>query len=467
MGIFGKRGGESVAGGLVPVIGQVVPPGSGQFAKTEVVGEGEWAVLRWDTSLGGIGLAYWLRDANGQPKSAARALAARYGEHLGKVYRAVVVGRTTWNLTGPELAACDISPDGHPGMPYHPTWEDLERLLGTKAPYWLPTLRDVDAITAWEPGAAPAQVPACHVVNPTTALTELAAAEPDGSPAAAVCWWLAREIRRRDHASATRAVDEIRTAAADDGECAHLVLGAVPAPYPRDEHEEPKPPETVRRAGWLDITARRDTLAHRAAQTVWRWDGGDDWHAGATVHARPTMCAIAAEWAERLVPAPTGQPPTVLERDLLHGVNTSLLLHDPDTQLPAAINTGTDGDEDDPDTLHTLVPQRLPTTGRLEKVHFSDHNVWVRTAADPESGIPAGLWPAPHRPGAGLGYGYSGGGPHTLAELLNQLLDDITTPALDHGHPQPPDGLFHLVSTAPTDQPATYTRAQLLASRAR
>ncbi|WP_370424231.1 hypothetical protein AB8O64_36355 (plasmid) [Streptomyces sp. QH1-20] len=466
MGIFGRGSGQS-AGEPGPVIGRAVPPAPAQFAKTEVVGEGDWVVLRWDTALGGIGLAYWLRDSNGQPKSVARALAARHGEHLGKVYCAVAIGRAAWNLTGPELAACDISPDGRTSTTYHPTWEDLERLLGVKAPYWPATLRDVDAITAWQPGAAPAQVPACHVVNPTAALTELAAAEPDGSPAAAVCWWLAREIRRRDYAQATRAIADISEAAAEGGDSAHLVLGAVPAPYLRDEHEEPEPEETVRRAGWLSITARRDTLAYRAAQAVWRYDGGDDWHAGELVHVRPTVCQIAAEWAARLKPAPTGQPPTVLEHDLLANVNTTTLFHDPGTLLPAALDAGTDGDEDDPDALHTLVPQRLPTTGQLEKVHLSDDNVWIRTAADPESGLPAGLWLAPQRPGAGLGYGYSGGGPHTLAQLLDQLLDDITTPAVDHGRPQPPDGLFHLISTAPQDRASTFTRAQLLAARAR
>jgi hypothetical protein len=33
---------------------------------------------------------------------------------------------------------------------------------------------------------------------PTRALIELAADEPDGSPAAAVCLWLAQHIRRQD-----------------------------------------------------------------------------------------------------------------------------------------------------------------------------------------------------------------------------------------------------------------------------
>ncbi|MEV4505397.1 hypothetical protein [Streptomyces klenkii] len=464
--MFDRARGQG-AGEQEPVIGRAAPLAPAQFVKAEVVGEGDWAVLRWDTAVGGIALAHWLRDANGQPSSVARALATRYGDHLGKVYSAVVVARAAWHLSGPELAACDIGPDGRIGRTYTPAWEELERLLGTKPPYWPSTLRDIDAITAWQPGAAPAQVPACHVVNPTAALTELAAAEPDGSPAATVCWWLAREIRRRDHISATRTLADIQEAAAEGGDSAHLVLGAVPAPYLRDQQEEPKPPETVRRAGWLAITARRDTLAYRVAQIVWRYDGGDDWHAGELVHARPAKCAVAAEWAKRLIPALAGEPPTVLEYDVLRNVNTSILLHDPDTLLPAALDTGTDGDEDDPDALHTLVPQRLPTTGQLEQVHFSDSNVWIRTAADPESGRAAGLWLAPHRPGAGLGYGYSGGGAHTLAQLLDALLDDTTAPAPDHSHPEPPAGLFHLVRTAPKDQPSTYTRAQLLAARAR
>ncbi|GHF70596.1 hypothetical protein GCM10010218_59820 [Streptomyces mashuensis] len=113
------------------------------------------------------------------------------------------------------------------------------------------------------------------------------------------------------------------------------------------------------------------------------------------------------------------------------------------------------------------MPQRLPTTGQLESVHFGDGNVWIRTAADPESGRAAGLWLAPHRPGAGLGYGYSGGGPHTLAQLLDRLLDASTAPAVDHRCPEPPPGLFRLIRTAPKNKPSHYTRAQLLAARAR
>jgi hypothetical protein len=117
------------------------------------------------------------------------------------------------------------------------------------------------------------------IATPVTALTELAADEPDGSPAAELCWYLAREVRRRGHASTTRYITELRKNAADGGDGARL--GAVPAPLLRPEPEEPT--EMVRRAGWLSITERRDILAHRVAHFAQRRDGHA--MAGGTVRA--------------------------------------------------------------------------------------------------------------------------------------------------------------------------------------
>ncbi|MFI8998646.1 hypothetical protein [Streptomyces sp. NPDC053542] len=48
------------------------------------------------------------------------------------------------------------------------------------------------------------------VTNPVTALVQLAADEPDGSPAAELCWHLSRHVRHRDHASMTRHIAELR-----------------------------------------------------------------------------------------------------------------------------------------------------------------------------------------------------------------------------------------------------------------
>lgn len=60
--------------------------------------------------------------------------------------------------------------------------------------------------------------------------------------------------------------------------------------------------------------------------------------------------------------------------------------------------------------------------------------------------------------------GYSGGGPVALAELLGNLLDDITSPAVSR-KTEPDDGLYSLVENTPKDSVTTYSRAQLLAAR--
>ncbi|WP_424860496.1 hypothetical protein [Streptomyces sp. MMS24-I29] len=127
--------------------------------------------------------------------------------------------------------------------------------------YWYHSLRDRDAIAAWCPGAPPALVPAHDIATPVTALAELAADEADGSPAAALCPYLAREVRYRGCTSTTRHITELRKNAAEGGDGAYLVLGALPPPLTRPAPQEPE--ETVRRVGWLAITERRDVLAHR------------------------------------------------------------------------------------------------------------------------------------------------------------------------------------------------------------
>lgn len=220
------------------------PAGDVVFAGAEFVED--YAVLRWDTGRGSVGLVHSLVDGNASCKTAVRALHNRHGARLGDRYACVVAAQTATQVTQPyvpQLLAYDV---GTSGKQYETTWAQLEAVLGQPAPYWFHALRDRDAIAAWRPGAPLAVVPARDIATPVTALTELAADEPDGSPAAEVCWYLAREVRRRGHTEVTRHIAELQENAADGGDGAHLVLGAVPAPLLR-----PDPPEMVRRAGWL------------------------------------------------------------------------------------------------------------------------------------------------------------------------------------------------------------------------
>lgn len=457
MGLFSQRSMQEDDGETDAVGGrwleQPVARGEVWFDGAEFVGN--YAVLRWETSRGGVGLVHSLIDGNASAFVAADALQDRYGERLGHRYACVVVAQAGTQVVDhevPMLIAYDIGAD----ETYETKWARLATVLGQPAPYWFPALRDRDAIAAWRPGAPPAVVPACHVVNPTAALTELAADEPDGSPAAALCLYLAREVRRRDHESTSSNIADLHENQAKGGDGAHLVLGAVPADPLRTRAEEL--PETVRRGGWLAITERRDVLAHRVANFAQRWDGGHDWHTGAPVSVNPDSCATAREWAERLIPADQGQAPTVLEKELLDNTRegqTNILLHDPITGVPAVHRAVGTHNED----IFTFALQRLPTTSPLAALTVSGDTTWIRT----QDGT---LWFAPERTGWGVSWGYSGTGCHNLAQLLHVLLEDISTPPVTPGSPKPPHGLFDLLRTTPKDGSTTYTRAQLLAARA-
>ncbi|MDT0321434.1 hypothetical protein [Streptomyces millisiae] len=463
--IFNRfRSGDADGAGEVPLLERPAPPEPAVFDGAEAV-DG-YVVLRGETPYGGVGLAHCLRNSNGDPRHVVDELYSRHWPRLAQRYATVVVAQGAWRAStsrSPELLARDILPAEYDGEgvvrtsdSYRPSWKQVATVLGTPAPYWLPALRDEEAMRAWRPGQPPAVVPASHHREAIGQLTELAADEPEGSPAGQVCLWLARELRRRDHRSALRDTEDLRTSADSGQDSAHLVLGAVPAPLLRGGDNE-QLPETLRRAGWLAITERRDVLAHRVARLSRMWNGGDDWHTGEPVSARPDLCPTAAEWARRLEKTPRDQAPTVLQHQVLtagRDPKKDELLHDPVTGLPA-LRRQQRRAQHLPADIYTLTLQRLPTTSPLDSVILSGDTVWVRT----EDGR---LWFAPERCNHGVSWGYNGSGPHTLAQLLDRLLDDISAPAIAGDAGDPPAGLLQLMVTTPQDTPTTYSRAQLL-----
>jgi hypothetical protein len=197
--------------------------------------------------------------------------------------------------------------------------------------------------------------------------------------------------------------------------------------------------------------ARRSGQCHAALG----WQ--ETWPVGETAQFDPTSCAAAAEWTGRLQPAPGGQPPTVLERELLehvHSVDRGEFLYDDVSGCAAVRRTDHMGEI----TVYAQVPQRISTLVPLSEVILSGDTVWIR-ASD------GGLWLAPSLPGSGLSWGYSGGGPRALSALLNRLLDDITgEPISTYG--VPPEGLEELIEATPQEGTTTYSRAQLLDARA-
>lgn len=420
---------------------------------------GDFLIFDWATAYGTVGWAHYLLDSGAPATLLANAVYAEFWDHMHDVYAALALPSGGLGLDmEPRLQAIDLHRGSRHSSPYKVTWGQLAAVLGTAPPWFHWALRDQDAMEAWKPGDPPAIVPADHMDVPARHLVELAADEPDGSPVAAACLWLAREARARARKEALDDIERVRDAASRPGsDSAHVHVAVVPAPALRSDEDEPG--ETVMRAAWSQITERRDTLAWQVAQLALRWDGGRAWPGGESAELEPKSSPAAAEWTARLKPAPAGQPPTVLERLLLEHVSSvdhGELLHDDASGFPALRRTDHLGKV----TVFASVPQRIATTSPLAEVTFGGHTVWVRT----ENGR---LWLAPEMPGAGLSWGYSGGGPLALALLLDRLLDDITAPPVQPADTGPVnDGLFSLVESAPQDDVTTYKRAQLLAARA-
>jgi len=437
-----------------PVLMRAAPSEPARFSGSRTFDD--FVVLNWETEYGTIGWAHPTHTAHTSAVSLSHAMYEHLWDYMHKAYTTLVVPMLLVNPDqSPELRAVDLYPGGRMSEEYEPTWHQVATVLGTAVPWFHYALRDKKTITEWKPGDPPAIVPAQDAGLRTGPLLELAADEPDGSPAAAVCLWLARHLRCLDSAAAQRDISEIRAAAKDpNSDCAYVRIAAVPAPVARPDDDEPS--ETTRRAGWAQITERRDVLAEAVAQVVLQWDGGRSWPAPDVAEFDPVSSPAAAEWTQRLRPAPGGQPPTVLERRLLEHIRSTdhgVLLYDDASGCSAVRRIDHLGKV----TMFASIAQRISTVAPLSAVTLGRYTVWVHT----EDG---GIWLAPELPGHGLSWGYSGGGPVALAELLGNLLDDITSPAVSR-KTEPDDGLYSLVENTPKDSVTTYSRAQLLAAR--
>jgi hypothetical protein len=431
---------------------------------------GDFVVLSWETALGTIGLAYSVTGADtGDSGGALRAgeeLSAAHWGHVHKVYDCLVtVGPDVHLDRAPRLEAIDVLSDGRFSPVYDLTWMQLALVLSGKAPWFHQYLREPAAILEWRPGYPPALVAADDPDLPTAPLALLALDEPDGSPAAAVCTYLAKCLRRRAAEHAAEAISHLTgDEYGPEEDRAFVGIGALPALFGRrDEQEESEEPEQmVKLAGWVQITERRDTLAEAVASTVLRWDGGKDWPHGESIELYPDRCPIAAEWVEALEPAPGDMPPTVAERRLLSGRRDHedpLLLHDLATAAPAVGHTDDRGEL----TVTATCPQRIPSLAPLAEVILSHGTVWIRT----DDGR---LWLAPNISGIDLSLtdsgSHGGSGPAALTNLLDKLLDDITAPAV-RNHGTPPQGLRKLIEATPRQGTTRYDRARLLTARQR
>lgn len=217
-------------------------------------------------------------------------------------------------------------------------------------------------------------------------------------------------------------------------------IAAVPMPVPTADRDDLDP--MVRRAGWLEVLSRADTLSMQCVREALAWDGGKDFPFSNPEKVDPTQ-GPGTEWIQRLEPIERTAAFELIDYD--GGGQT---LTDPATDAPAVLRT--DG------TLMAAIPQRLPATSPLAALILSSDLVWIRTTDGT-------LYPAPKHATLGLSWGYPGGGPAALAALIDRLLDDINAAA--PGHYGAPNGLEELTQMAWPDG-TILTREQLEAARA-
>ncbi|MBV8995882.1 MAG: hypothetical protein JO287_19750 [Pseudonocardiales bacterium] len=308
-----------------------------------------------------------------------------------------------FGLDGPSVTAVN---QAAPDDPYELPWSDLFRVLGQPVPYWPLSLRGTELIGAWKPGAQQVIAPARPDLD-TGALLRLAAVFDDNHPAQRTLLNLARVAQAQNTTSALRDLDIVHEAINRESHPKETTaIAAVPMPVPNADREDLD--TAVRRAGWLAILSRCDTLSVQCVREARAWDGGQDFPFSNPEQVDPTQDP-GAEWAKRLQPR---QRTAAFE--LMDDNGDGQTLTDPATDVPAVRRT--DG------TLVAAIPQRLPATSPLAELILSKDLVWIRTADGT-------LYPAPKHATRGLSWGYSGGAPTELAALINRLLDDINTTA--------------------------------------
>ncbi|WP_433825972.1 hypothetical protein ACQP2E_28175 [Actinoplanes sp. CA-015351] len=388
------------------------------------------AVQRWRTRAGIIALVWNAYD--GPPTSDAE---------LGEKLRAVGVGAALramphFGVGGPALHQVSI-----PGVADAPevAWDQLAEALGQPLPYWPIPLQQRRLIDAWQPGRPTVQALAVDPEMDLDVLLRLAALYDCDHPAAQVLSRLFRTVTWRESQAAAQMIAMAESMTFDGT----IVIAARPIPVPRAHPDEL--PETVRRAGWLEILGRADVLADACVEQLVRWDGGRDCPFGAPVDLAPGD-PISDEVIDRL--EPTARTAAFRFLDAPPDAET---LVDPATDAPAIRVADEDGQR-----IRIAVSQWLPTTSPLAELVLDDP-IWIRTADGT-------VYPAPQDPRWGLGWGYAGNGPGALALLIHRLLDDITARAADDTRGAP-EGLERLLST---DLPrgTRLSRSQLEAARA-
>ncbi len=387
-------------------------------------------VMTWQTESGTIAVVWNFVDP----------IMVHLPDYVRRVNGATIVVNVDpdFGIDGPGVRAINTAiPDKEQ---YSLRWSDMSRVLGQPMPYWPLALRIPELICAWKPGAAPITAPTQPDID-TTALLRMAATLESEHPAHRTLLNLARVAHHRTTASALQDLKILHESITrDSGPDVPTAIAAIPLPAPEASREDLD--STTRRAGWLEVLGRSDTLSMQCVREVRAWDGGKDFPFSNPEEVDPTA-PPGSEWAQRLKPI---QRTAAFELIDYQGEGETLT--DPATDAPAVRKTN--------GQLVAAIPQRLPATRPLAALILARDLIWVRT----QDGT---LYPAPKHPSFGLSWGYGGSGPAALAALIDCLLDDINAaaPALPY---DAPEGLQILTQTK---WPAgtTLTREQLETAR--
>lgn len=315
----------------------------------------------------------------------------------------------------------------------------LSAVLGQDIPFWPHGLRIESLIKEWKPGN-PAEL---YLPNPainTTPLLRLAACLPTDSPASRALRGLAEAAQdgaaRSDERELSRLQEQVDQSLAR-GEDAGVVVAARPLTGPNVADQD----EAVKKAGWMEIFERTDLLALECIDEARLFNGGRDFWHPTLVDVDPTT-ANGAEWEQRLESA---SRPSVKHRWMAKGRHAMLVDPESDAPVVRSENGG----------LTVAVPRQLPAATRLTEV-ILEEPIWIRT----EDGK---ICLAPRDELGGLAWGREGGGPYSLALLLDRLLRDVAGPAASVGT-KPAAGLDEL-TTLPWKSGTVLTRAVLEAAR--
>lgn len=347
----------------------------------------------------------------------------------------VLVNRGQWGLRTPELRAAT---GAHPERGDEEVeWSAVATVLGQSLPFWPFPLRLPQLILGWRPGDETVRYPPQLSINvDETVLLRMATLYPAGHAVQRTLINAVQAAQRGDTVDEHLLRDRV-AAGWISSHHIHLAAAAVETP----EVELAELAEAERRDAWRQILERSDKLAVDCVHNTVDIPAGVRADFPHMHHIAIPRSKHGQEFLDRLDPAAYRAVFVMLDPA---GGHTRWI--DPLSDTPVTI--GPDGDH-----VRALAPYRLPSFSPLAEL-ILDGDIWVRT----EDGT---LYPAPHDDYHGLGWGYGGSGPTTLAVLAGRLLDDITAAGAGFGPDDRPAPGLHELMKQPWPAGTVLTRAQL------